>query len=341
MRQSGQLELDFTHRGYRRSVIQQYRCPNVTITEGRSRPVTRIMKARDLKAMLRAIDDFGVVCTASQQTIAESADCDLTHVKRCLRALKQLGLLAEVRRSRGVEYRIVFSELVVGSNSRVESELVDKTITRFDSERLSTSTTRESTDGPRASGCDRPTDRPTSGSITDGVIDPLIDPNGTCDRPTDRPTSGSTNYQQPLTTTNHLPPEGVCSANDDSANEAQWVVVVSELQELGMHQADTAVALARARLSPSDAHALIDRFRRLCETDRKADVSWLYRWLIGKSHPPDEPPAPVATGLRGDALKPTEIRAEHLRCRIFAAGRAAGASPEQIEQRLVAAGLEP
>lgn len=331
-----QLEFDFTHRGYRRSVIQQYRCPDVVLTEGRSRPVTRIMKARDLKAMLRAIDDFGIVCTASQATIAASADCDLTHVKRCLRALKQIGLLAEVRRSRGVEYRIVFSELVVGSNSRVESELVDKTTTRFDSERLSTSTTREGTDRPRDCAGDRPGDRPTSGSITQTVIDPLIDPNGPCDRPTDRPTSGSTNYQQPLTTTNHLPPEGVGGTSEDP-----WVVVVSGLRMLGMTQADTAVEIARQRLSPADAQALIARFRRLSEVDSRASVSWLFRWLVGKSTPPDERPAVVASGLRGDAMTAEECRTEGLRHRIFTAGRAAGASQEQIERKLVAAGITP
>lgn len=229
--QNGQQEFDFTHRGYRRSLIQAYRCPNVEITEGVRRPTRRVMKARDLKGILRAIDDFGIICTASHATIAASADCDVTHLKRCLRALRELGLLVETRRPYGVEYRIVFSEI---SAANLGGGLLR----------------------------DRPTDRPTGGSITEGEIDPQIDPQIDPNRHRDRPTGGSTNQELPITNNRRrLEPDGGVAVAEPmtsvptAAAEKQdpWLEAEQALGAAGCELPRAAVEEAQQRgLSPQE-----------------------------------------------------------------------------------------
>jgi len=111
-----QLEFDFSHKGYRRSLIQAYRCTEVTFERNGE---VRHVAAKDLKHILRVIDDFGRTCYASYQSIARSADCSVSHVRRCVRGLVELGVLAERRRAHGIEYSIVFSELAIATGDRV------------------------------------------------------------------------------------------------------------------------------------------------------------------------------------------------------------------------------
>lgn len=230
-----QQELDFTNRGYRRSLLQAFRCPNVEIVEGTKRPTRRIMKARDLKAILRTIDDFGVVCYATHKTIAGSADCDTTHLKRCIRALRGIGLIAEIPRSHGVEYHIVWSEIALAN---------------AESDRPTSGSITMPTNAPdRVRG--RPTDRPTSGStrsdVVDPLVDPLVDPNRSCGRPT----GGSTN-REPLTINRRQEPEEgetlpAPQATATKVEDDPWSAATRGVKAAGCELAPVAVSEAKSR----------------------------------------------------------------------------------------------
>ncbi|QDV22883.1 PT domain-containing protein [Aureliella helgolandensis] len=248
-----QQEFDFSDRGYRRRLLQDFTCPDVVITEGTARPVRRRMKARDLKAILRVIEDFGVVCYASMATIAESADCDRSHVKRCIRALREIGLLAEIRLASGIEYRIVYSEIAAAICARSRRSDVPRAIPGG-------SATENPIDRPHVRPSVRPSDRPS-------------------DRPTDGPTDGptvgpqTTGTKEQETTTTAKTTRGVESS--DSPQTERIVVVVSSL---GVGRAREAVSRALSQgLTPEAIECRIAAFRALPAESRRGGT--LYNWL--------------------------------------------------------------
>jgi hypothetical protein len=122
-----------------------------------------------------------------------------------------------------------------------------------------------------------------------------------------------------------------------------WQVVASELELLGMQPGGIAAALQRAQargLSPEEVQALAARYREFAKSNPAATPGWLNRWITGRSDPPPlvAPAKPVATG-RGDALTREQREANALRYSIVRNGRRAGASEDEIERRLRAAGV--
>lgn len=114
-----------------------------------------------------------------------------------------------------------------------------------------------------------------------------------------------------------------------------WEVVVSVLLEIGMVMAREAVQKARARnLTIDDVEALIARWRDECSRDPDCEVSWLYRWLVGKSQPL-KPKAVKSLEPRPTPGLTSETTRWHLiEARIVKAGRKANASEERIRERV-------
>ena len=327
------------------------------LTSGRAndgRPVS----ASAMAGVLNAINDHlgdNVEAWPSQATIAQRLKVSEKTVQRASQALESLSLLiVTARPSKSGTcnyYRIVWSELQLLSPERraAWAAILGR---KSNDESPAKKPAKTPPTGPSDT-----TPQPSDNSR--GPSDTLTGPSDTLTGPSD--TMSDEHYKEdqkedhhhycaePAREPDHEPersaePHTVTQTMETSQT---WGVVVSELERMGMSQARTAVDAARRRgMSLEQVRDLMELYRERAKRTnastggRRITVGWLYRWIAGLSQPEPEPePANVESSQRGDALKPNQIADEALRVRIVRAGRAAGATPEQIEQRLTAAGV--
>ena len=126
--------------------------------------------------------------------------------------------------------------------------------------------------------------------------------------------------------------------NDKETTTTGADVVVVELGKF-LGSAEKAVRMARARgVTDAEIRERIADWQRLPVHEQQP--GWLFNWIaIEGSYrkPTPENVEPICG--RGDGLSKDQVAAEALRVRIVRAGRAAGASQQQIESRLQAAGV--
>ena len=138
------------------------------------------------------------------------------------------------------------------------------------------------------------------------------------------------------------PPHTDQPSSEPHTDRDPWEVVVSDLIGVGMSE-DGARGAVRAATGRQLTHAavgeLTEQYRELKSRDTHVTAGWLHRWISGRSSPPSRTAEPVVSQQRGDGMTRTEVAAASLRRRILVAGRRAGASIEQIEQRYAAAGV--
>lgn len=113
-----------------------------------------------------------------------------------------------------------------------------------------------------------------------------------------------------------------------------WGVVVSELEARAMADVAGAVTTAKRReLTPGDVMDLVERWERLkAYRPETVTIGWLYRWIVGKSRPPEDPPEPSSTSRpKRSGLADASTRREMERARIVREQRLAGRSEREIE----------
>jgi len=126
--------------------------------------------------------------------------------------------------------------------------------------------------------------------------------------------------------------------NDKETTTTGADVVVVELGKF-LGSAEKAVRMARARgVTDAEIRERIATWQRLPEHEQQP--GWLFNWIaIEGSYRPPVPESVEPIYGRGDGLSKDQVAAEALRVRIVRAGRAAGASQQQIESRLALAGV--
>ena len=324
------------------------------LTSGRANDGSPV-SASAMAGVLNAINDHlgdNVEAWPSQATIAQRLKVSEKTVQRASQALESLSLLiVTARPSKSGTcnyYRIVWSELQLLSPERRAAWA--EILGRKQCEKLP----------PKLPNSSRPRPSDTAAPPADNSREPsdtLTEPSDTLTGPPD--TMSDEHYKEDQKENHHHCAEPAREPDHEPERSAEphtatqtmetsqtWKVVVSELEGLGMSQARTAVDAARRRgMSLEQVRDLMELYRERAKRDastggRRVTVGWLYRWIAGLSEPePESEPANVEHFRRGDALKPNQIADEALRVRIVRAGRAAGATPEQIESRLAAAGV--
>jgi hypothetical protein len=120
-----------------------------------------------------------------------------------------------------------------------------------------------------------------------------------------------------------------------TTTEPAGVVVVVEISKV-LAKGPEAYQRATARgLTDSDMLELLREWQALPAAERSPGK--LFNWLAVEGSYQQPHPPPVQSGLqsgRGDALSREQVKLESLRVRIMRAGRAAGASEQEIAKRL-------
>lgn len=113
-----------------------------------------------------------------------------------------------------------------------------------------------------------------------------------------------------------------------------WRVVVSELDSRSMGAIPEAITAAQSReLTAQDVLDLVERWERLRAHQPGVTVGWLYRWIVGRSKPPEDPGASAPQAKRTSLTSET-TRREMVRSRIVREGRRCGKSEQEISQAI-------